>query len=531
MHLTFLEGNEIAVQFEVDEFNNWYIEKPYHATFDAVAFLEDIFSINLNEYRNFLIRNIALDSDAGDVTTYYCSGLFSRHVEQELQEKNIFPQRWKTKMVPRLLIKGWCLNEVSNFYNAILMLKQNRFDATYINKVVEDLPRVYSSSKKASGRIFCTTLEMMVYDLFQEETGAASDDQVRSVMRKILTKSGAIEVLDAAMKSSYSDFCSQFFWPALLPSKKLSAMYICLSVPSINLFLRQEVNHAKKHFCEDDLIQFGYIRPICSHMFLKDGVSNRFLVEKYVRELYKTYEVPNTYTMDVNDVFGWLCLVVSRVLKNGYLIRKCDTCNRFLVRKYYGVVTSTEECQECFAQNDDEKHMLKDVKDLLKKNIYDFLRRKRRPDKYDEAKNLYRDLHCIVWNLLEEYCADMLREKSFLRLAPQNIDFEELRISDDLIQDFLAQNSAESALLDHPCGSMKKFKDLESMWGKYRIPTDFLSFVLQPTSERCEPRRYIFNQENLKLLEEDFKPYVELTSVASFSAIAQKPVSEDSLEQ
>lgn len=530
MYLELLDNNKITVQFDVGEFHNWYIEKPYQATFDAVAFLEDILAINLNEFRNYLIRNITLGSDVNDMATYYGSGLFTQDVERILQEKSIFPQRWKTKVVPRLISKGWHLYEVSAFYNAVLMLKQNRFNAACINKIAEDLPKVYSSSKEISGHIFQTTLEMMVYDLFQEGTDIASYDQMRSVMRRFSTKSGLIEMLDAAMKSSYSDFCSQFFLPTLLPHKKLSAIYACLSVPSINLFLRTEVNSAKEHYCEDDLIQFGYIRPICSHMFLEDGVSNRFLIEKYVRELYKTYEVENTYAMNVSDFFDWLCLIVSCVLKNGYSIRKCDTCNSFLVRKYYGVGAATEECQECFAQNDDEKRMLKDVKDLLKKNLHDFHKKKRRPDLYKEAKSLYVPLHGIVWDLLEEYCADMLREKSFVRLAPENVDFEGLNVSDDLMQDFLAQNSAEYALLDCPSGSMEKFNALKSIWFKYRIPTKFLAFVLQPTSEQCEPRRYVFNQENLRRLEEDFKPYVKLKSVASFSAIYQKSISNDLLE-
>ena len=55
------------------------------------------------------------------ISTYAQETSVQQLFQQELQEKNIFPQRWKTKMVPRLLSKRWYLNEVSNFYNAILM--------------------------------------------------------------------------------------------------------------------------------------------------------------------------------------------------------------------------------------------------------------------------------------------------------------------------------------------------------------------------------------------------------------------------
>ena len=119
-----------------------------------------------------------------------------------------------------------------------------------------------------------------------------------------------------------------------------------------------------------------------------------------------------------NGTEGWIGLIVSKVLADGYKFKKCIYCNS------YSVMRSQNICDDC------QRHYKARIDEFNKK---DGARRKNKRDmsasKHDKPIiDFYISLYDKLHDLLITNFTNMLKEESFDRQKPVTLDYDLLEI-------------------------------------------------------------------------------------------------------
>lgn len=122
MYLSFHDNHVAELRISIDESYKLMLTEDMVERFNYVDFMEDILSIKLNEYRNFLLCNLGGDGELILDPTHYDV------LEYELREEGIIPERWKCKTSGLILfLMNSGIASINRFYNTMLLLKQNDF--------------------------------------------------------------------------------------------------------------------------------------------------------------------------------------------------------------------------------------------------------------------------------------------------------------------------------------------------------------------------------------------------------------------
>lgn len=479
MYLSFKGNHKAELRVSVDETYKLMLTDELVETFNYVDFIEDILSIKLNEYRNLLIHHLAGNLNLPIEATHY------QDLEYDLKSKGIFPSRWRCKTTGLILyLMNSDLPSINRFYNTLLLLKRNDFFAKQY-KFHESAPLLASTSAVFGktevknnhiihvSRIFSTTLEMMFCDLVSElrTTKCVSDvDIAVKLLRQLQYQDVCHELLQDALNMDYTTFCKKHLSREYCAIGTVQAIFNCLSVPSINNAIKDEVRSADTtswYGNDNDYITSGDIQVIPIHIFSNEYVRDRFVCQSYLTGLYEKYRIEGMHHITPNGTEGWIGLIVSKVLADGYKFKKCIYCNS------YSVMRSPNICDDC------QRHYKARIDEFNKK---DGARRKNKRDmsasKHDKPViDFYISLYDKLHDLLITNFTNMLKEESFDRQKPITLDYNLLEIDQCYIDDFLAQDEAEREILAFEPHSEYRYNLIHELWATYMIPKRFVKGI------------------------------------------------------
>ena len=483
MYLSF-KGNHMAeLRISVDETYKLMLTEDLVETFNYVDFIEDILSIKLNEYRNILIHHLAGNLNLPLEVTHY------QDLEYELRSKGIFPGKWCCKTTSLILyLMNSDLPSINRFYNTLLLLKRNDFFAKQY-KSYESAPflastadvfgktEVQNNGATRVSRIFSTSLEMMFCDLISvlRTTKCALDVDIASkLLRQLVYQDVCYELLQDALDMDYTTFCEKHLSNEYCAVGTLQTIFNCLSVPAINNAIKDEVQFAETtswYGNDNDYITSGDIRAIPIHIFSNEYVRDRFACQSYLTGLYEKYRIDGMYHITPNGTEGWIGLIVSKVLTDGYKFKKCIYCNS------YSVMRSQNICNEC------QRHYKDQIDEFNKK---DGARRKNKRDMsvsgHDKPiVDFYISLYDKLHDLLITNFTNMLKEESFDKQKPVTLDYDLLDIDQCYIDDFLAQDKAEREILAFEPHSEYRYNLIHELWAAYMIPKRFVKSIFGKT--------------------------------------------------
>lgn len=480
MYLSFHDNHVAELRISIDESCKLMLTEDMVERFNYVDFMEDILSIKLNEYRNFLLRNLGGDGDILLDPTHYDV------LEYELREEGIFPDQWKCKTSGLILfLMNSGIASINRFYNTMLLLKQNDFFAkdykTHIappflsnGLAVFGKTEMQKNKQLRVGRIFSTSLEMMFYDFLcdiKESEDPSCVDDAKRILRYTLYQDTCYSILNDGREMDFDAFCAKYFPAGNYYGSHLQTIINCISSPAINELLLNEIRSVESTswYGEDlDYIFAGDLAVIPTHIFSNAAIRDRFECYKYLTELYKKYEIPGMYRVTPDGADRWIGLIVDKIVSEGYRFKKCKYCNSFSLFRDQNIC---DECKERFRSliDADKKRY-----NARRKNKTDMLTSNRDPIVVDFYIELYEKLH----ELIENNFTNMLREENFDRQKPLGLDYEFLRLGARYTDDFEAQDKAERDLLSFKPHAEYQYNLILELWTLFMIPKRFVKAIL-----------------------------------------------------
>lgn len=479
MYLSFYDNHVAELRISIDESYKLMLTEDMVERFNYVDFMEDILSIKLNEYRNFLLRNLGGDGDLLLDPTHYDV------LEYELREEGIIPERWKCKTSGLILfLMNSGIASINRFYNTMLLLKQNDFFTkdykTHISPpFLSNGVAVFGKTEMQKNRqlrvlrIFSTSLEMMFYDLLCsiKDSGVISHvEDVKRILRYTSYQDKCYSILSDSREMNFGSFCAKYFPAGNCSEGYLQTIFNCISSPAINGLLLDEIRSVESTswYGEDlDYIFAGDLAVIPTHTFSNADMRDRFECYRYLSGLYKKYEIPGMYRITPDGADRWLGLIVNKLVSEGYRFKKCKYCNSFSLFRDQNVC---DECKERFRLLLDAD---KKRNNARRKNKTDMLTSNRDPIVVDFYIELYEKLH----ELIEDNFTNMLREESFDRQKPLGLDYGRLSLSVRYTDDFDAQDIAERELLAFKPHSEYRYNLILELWTMFMIPKRFVKAI------------------------------------------------------
>lgn len=510
MYLSFKANHMAELRISVDESYKLMLTEEMVEQFNYVDFIEDILSIRLNEYRNFLLRNLGGDGTLLLDPTHYAT------LEYILKEEDIIPERWKCKTSGLILfLMNTDISSINRFYNTLLLLKRNDFFVSQYRSresapLLADIAPVFGKTEvqnngtMRTARIFSTSLEMMFFDLISEVKATnvpVNLDVASKLLRRLQYPDNCYELLDDAINTNCVSFCNKHLDSEYSKIGTLQMIYNCLNAPIINNLIKCEVKSAEtaSWYGEgEDYITSGNIQVIPMHIFSNEYVRDRFACQRYLMDLYDKYRIEDTYRITPNGTEGWIGLIVNKVLSDGYKFRKCIYCNS------YSVIRSQNECDDC------REHYKAQIKDFKRK---DGNRRKNktnmRASKHDTPIiNFYNSLYDVLNSLIHDSFNNMLKEENFDKQKPIALDYELLEIDPCYIDDFRAQDEAEREILAFVPYSEYRYNLLLKLWSMYMIPKRFVKSIFDSNGFA-----------NLKNMEADFYEVLDIKKIDTYDEL------------
>lgn len=519
MYLSFHDNHIAELRIYIDESYKLMLTADMVERFNYVDFMEDILGIKLNEYRNFLLRNLGGDDDLLLDPTH------NDALEYELREKGIIPDQWKCQTSGLILfLMNAGIASINRFYNTMLLLKQNDFFTKDYKMHIA--PPFLSNNVAAFGetemqdnkqirvkKIFSTSLEMMFYDLLcvAKESGLAAhaDDTIR-MLQHTSCQDTCYSILSDGREMDFDCFCAKYFPAGNCYGDNLQRIYNCISSPTINKLLLNEIHSVESTswYGKDlDYIFAGDLTVIPTHIFTNEAVRDRFESYRYLSGLYKKYEIPEMYRITPDGSDRWIGLIVDKIVAEGYRFKKCKYCNSFSLYRDQDIC---DECKERFGAliDADKKRYA-----ARRKNKADMLASNRDQIVIDFYIELYEKLH----ELIQDSFTNMLREENFDRQKPLGLDYEFISLGDQYIDDFEAQDMVERELLAFKPHSEYRYRLISELWTMYMIPKKFSKAI-------CDEEGYIDLRDIAAAFFEviDIKKLEHYSKLAEYGKYAQK---------